>query len=148
MFFVLLSEAAEKYFSKMIQNKSNTQALKETLDIEKLREFVVEHLTKIENEGMLWWQDKEMLQVFERLYKAGVIFLPSDTQERVRWIALVCVGISKFEGFSYGNVLISADFVPDNELEELEDEYGVSVIEDVISFRKKVSEDGWESLVG
>lgn len=123
--------------------------MQETVEIEKLREVVVSLLDKLEKEDRLnWWEDKEIIGAFDQLFTSGVILLPLNVVERVRWIALVCIEICKIEGFSYGNVLNSADYVPDEGLPRLIYSYsGDRAIYDIPIFRKKLTERGWKSLL-
>lgn len=141
-------EAAKRYFSPISPNKDNGRVIAETVEIEKLRKFVVARLTTIEKEWEAgWWEDKELMRMFDKLFITGVILLPMDVVERVRWIALVCIAISEHEGFSYGNVLVLEDYFPNEELESLEHLHGERVVEDVQQFRARIAKRGWKSLL-
>lgn len=130
-------EAALDYFRRISGDKKNDQVMEETARIPKLRAFVVEQLIKIENgpDCPYWWQNKELVNMFLSLNEIGGIELPKESVEKYRWIALVCIVIAELEGFSYGNVLIPADYLPEEKLAEQELIYGVGVIEDIKGFR-------------
>jgi hypothetical protein len=149
MTFDSISSAAEKYFSVISPDKSNVRVIEDTLEVEKLRELVMERLKKLEccSEGLSWWKDKELMTAFHKLFMTGVILLPFNSVERVRWIALVCIAISERENFSYEGILIPADYLPDEELYNLQYEYGAIAIAQVIKFHNKVARKGWGSLL-
>ena len=135
--------ASIEHFYRISREKINSTVLKETVGIVKLRKFVVEQLTKIENGSEpFWWQNKELLAIFQSLSEIGEIVLPTDPVDRARWIALLCVAMAEVEGFSYGNVLIPADYLPEEMLTEQEERYGVGVIDDIRSFRNKLLKEG------
>jgi hypothetical protein len=138
---------AEKWFRKIAPHKTNSEIVWDTIGIDTLAKFVVKRLSIVETEDKpFWWQDKELFRTFERGYSSGIIMLPMDVVERVRWIALMCVAICQKEGFSYGNVLIPPYYIPDEELYQF-DHYGASVLEEVQKFRRDVAEHGWKSLI-
>ena len=144
-----IESAVEKYFLKISPHKTNGKVMQETIDIEKLRKLVVFELEKIEcgKEVDLWWVDKELVRTFDKLYTSGIILLPLDPVERARWVALACIAIGEVEGFAYGNILLSADYMPDEELGDFEDVFGVSVVETIQEFRRKLAKEGWKSLL-
>lgn len=145
----LSSFIAEKYFKKISPYKDNSQVLSETVEIEKLRERVVARLEAIENGNMPnWWEDTELMHIFDQVFTAGIIPLPLDTIERVRWIAFICIAMSIREEFSYGNVLLPIDYLPSEMIFSGEfDQYGQDCLEGVSNFRKQVAERGWKSLL-
>lgn len=144
----LVCNMAEKYFHKISPDKSNAQVMRDTLGIEELRKQVVSRLEIIEKEWSgSWWEDKKLMGAFDQSFVTGKILLPLDVVERVRWIALVCIGISENEEFSYGNILLSVDYLPDEEIPDLEDDYGASVVEEIQKFHKEIAEHGWKSLL-
>lgn len=138
---------ANHLFDKVYGKKSNSAVISDLSKRVYLREAVVFCLTRIESrdEGINWWQDKELMSIFENLYKAGVLPLPADPVERIRWIAFLCMKTCEFDGFSYGNLLISLDYLPD---EQLDDSYGVSVLTDIQNLREELKQKGWNAVFG
>ncbi len=138
----------DTFFEKVLPERENSELFRETLQMAQLREEVIKNLTRFEAEdfGHFWWQDKELMGLFEELYKSGCITLPKNPVDRLRWIALLCVEISKTEGFSWGNVIIPPDYLPDEMVEIYERVYGSDVIEEVIKIREQLKERGWEAI--
>lgn len=143
-----MESAVNSMFAVVFPGKSNYEVFNDALEIYMLREQVLAKLLQIEmsDTGDFWWQDKELMGIFDLLYKSGVILLPTNPAERLRWIALLCVEISNYEEFDCGNVILPIDFLPDEMLELFEDAYGAKLIEEVIKTRKQLVEQGWESL--
>ncbi len=140
--------AADKFFSRISSNKSNSTVLQDILEIEKLGELVISRLEVLEKDDeILWWEDKELIRTFDKLFQAGIVLLPNDPVDRYRWIALVCISFSEKGGFSYGNLLFSVDYLPDEMLPEREERFGVGIIEEEQQFRKKLANEGWKSLL-
>lgn len=135
------------FFEQVLAEKENSELLNEALQIAQLREEVIKNLTRFvaEDEGHFWWQDKELMGIFEELYKGGCITLPKNPVDRLRWTALLCIEISKMEGFSWGNVIIRPDYLPDEMVEIYERVYGTDVIEEVFKIREQLREKGWEA---
>lgn len=144
-----MNPAANIYFSKILPDKKNSAVLQDAVEIAELRKKVVACLERIEKEdaGEPWWKDAELMSIFEAVYTSGCILLPQNPVQRLRWLALLCVEISKVEGFSCGNMIIAPDYVPDKELDLYEDIYGISVIEDIKDIRRKLSQVGWEKAL-
>ena len=142
-----MESAVNSMFSPIFSNKPNSEVLAETLDIDKLREAVVARLAEIEKEdrGHYWWEDKPLMDLIQTVYQSGCILLPTDSVERLRWIALLCVAMSNIEDFSCGNLVLPVDFLPDDMMELYEDVYGLDVIEEVVKIRKQLAEWGWKS---
>jgi len=141
-----MNPAANIYFPRILADKKNSAVLQEAVEIDGLREEVVACLERIEKEdaGEPWWKGTQLMSIFEAVFQSGCILLPRDPVQRLRWIALLCVEISKREGFSCGNIIIAPDYVPDKELGLYEDIYGISVIEDIKDIRRKLSQVGWD----
>lgn len=133
---------------KVIQDKENTEVFEETLELEELRKQVVSRLEWIEknDSGQFWWEDKPLIDLFITLYKCGCISLPKNPVERFRWIALLCLEISKMEEYACGNVVLPPDFLPEEFFEMYEDEYGVGVIDEIRKLRARLAERGWEAV--
>lgn len=142
--------ALNDFFPQIVQGKSNGEVMDDATDMLFLRESVVLCLSRIESEdlGHFWWQDKELMKIFDDLYTAGVLPLPKDPVDRLRWIALVCVECSKEEGFACGDVIIPLDFLPPEMFFVFEDGYSQDIVEEVLALRKKLSELGWEKVFG
>lgn len=143
-----MDSEANTYFDKLLPEKENSEIFNEALQITEFREAVVKNLTRFEAEdvGHFWWQDKGLMSLFEELYKGGCITLPKNPVDRLRWVALLCIEISKLEGFSWGNVVIPPDYLPEEMVEMYERVYGSDVIEEVILIREQLREKGWESV--
>jgi len=144
-----MDSALMNSFSRILRDKENEALLQEALEIDKLREEVVSRLSWLEenDNGDFWWEDEVLMDIFESLYKSGCIYLPRNDVEKLRWIALLSVEICKIEGFSYGNLIIPPDYLPDSEITLFEDRYGVSVIEAVVKLRKDLSSRGWDATL-
>lgn len=136
-----------KYFKTLGQGVDNAEAMKATVDLIDLRKKVVEILAKIEatDSDMFWWENKELMNLFMTLYKSGLIRLPTDAVERLRWIALICAECSKAEEFACGNVIIPPDYLPDDLNAMYEKVYGRAVIDEVINLRNILDANGWEA---
>lgn len=138
---------ADKYFKRISQDKSNSQIMWDTVGIEKLGKDVVARLEVIANREIEhWWDDKELISIFDLLYTSGIILLPLDVVQRVRWIALVCEGVSSKEGYSCGNVIVPVDYLPEEEIYTWSI-YSEQFLEQVMIFRRKVAKHGWKSLL-
>lgn len=136
------------YFPRIVPWKDNEAVLNDTLAIEELRKTLVARMEKIEDSFYgRWWSDRELVSLFHRLDLAGVIFLPKEVTDRMRWIALVCALAAEIEKFAFGNVIVEPDYLPDEFLEEFEKIYGLSVIDEVREFRKQAKESGWEKYI-
>lgn len=138
---------ANKLFDRVSEERSNSAVISDMAKRVFLRKAVVTCLTRIgsRDEGMNWWQDKELMNIFENVYKAGVLPLPSDPVERIRWIAFLCMKTCEFDKFSYGNLLIPLDYLPDD---QLDDSYGVSVLTDTQNLREELKQKGWNAVFG
>lgn len=138
------------FFPLIVDGKGNGEVMDEAVAMLFLRESVVLCLSRIEKDdlGRFWWEDKELMKIFRDLYSAGVLPLPKDPVDRLRWIALVCVECCSEEGFAWGNIIIPLDFLPIEEFELFEDGYSQDMVEEVLALRKKLSELGWEKVFG
>lgn len=140
--------ALNHWFPSVIKDVLNSELFFELIRIDELGDQVVAHLETFEKKdpGYPWQKDIELVGLFDKLYKCGCISLPKDPVHRIRWIALACVLFSKQRKFSYGNVLIPHDWVPDEELEHYE-HWGYIFTEEARQFRKELSEKGWNWLL-
>ncbi|EKD52677.1 MAG: hypothetical protein ACD_61C00275G0006 [uncultured bacterium] len=143
-----MDSAVNSLFSEVLPGKKNSEVFNETCDIDCLREEVVARLAKIEEDDscQYWWQDKQLRNIFESVYKSGCILLPRDAVERLRWIAILCLQMSKIEGFSCGNVIIPPDFLPDDMMEMWVDVYGLDVVGQIAMIRMDLAKQGWEAI--
>lgn len=143
-----MTEMVNKFFSKVSPDKENIEVFNHALEMPKLREYVVSLLKKFEEEDALafWWEDRELMGLFNSVYKSGVIALPSTPVERLRWIALLCAKICEIEGFSWGNIIIPPDYLPTTMVEIYERVYGSVVIEEVLKIRDRLALCGWEAV--
>lgn len=134
------------FFQRVLVEKENHQIFNETLEIVRLREYVIEMLTRIEEtDSGFWWTDNDLMEMFDSLYTSGCIILPRDPVERLRWIALLCIEISEIEGFDCGNIVLPPDFLPEAMFGIYEDVYGVGVIEEIKKIRERLAKQGWEA---
>lgn len=136
-------------FTRIAEHRENIDFFNEALAIPDFPVLIVKHLERIENssDGHDWWLDKELMKIFDDLYKCAIVSLPCEPVERIRWIALICIACSENAGFSYGNVLVPPDYLPDEEIEGYASLYGWDVIERIQELRKQLREKGWNSLV-
>lgn len=143
-----MESAVNSLFPEILPGKANFDIFDETLEIYKLREEVLTRLTFIENndDGSFWWQDKDLIGIFNTLYTSGIILLPRDPVDRLRWIALLCVEISNYEEFDCGNIILPVDFLPAEIFELYEEVYPENIVEGVKKIRKQLAEQGWESM--
>jgi hypothetical protein len=134
-------------FKRVDRRKSNSQIIDQMAKRAFLQSGVVACLARMGSRGAgtNWWQDKELMSVFENMYKAGVLTLPFDPVERIRWIAFLCIRACEYDGFAYGNLLIPLDYLPDD---QLNDSYGISVLEDVLKLRRSLRDVGWNRVFG
>ena len=137
-------------FARVIPNRTNLEVFNEAMSIHQLGDEVVERLIWIEENdpGYYWWEDKQLMQLFEDLYVSGCILLPRDPVDRLRWSALLCVEFSKIYEFTCGNVVLPPDYLPDEQISTWEEYYGSDVIETIISVRKELREKGWDAVFG
>jgi len=137
-------------FPKIVEDKTNAEVMAGLVGSVYFREVVVKHLERIENEdlGHFWWEDKVLMSFFEELFKAGVLLLPSDPVDRIRWIALACVEASNMEDFSCGNIIIPFDFLPVDMFEIFEADFGTKIMDAVIEFRESLAKKGWKVVFG
>ncbi len=139
-------------FPEIVPGRTNEFLLLELNSCFFFRKVAVEHLARIEKEdlGFNWWHDEDLMKLFKDLYLAGVVLLPSDPVDRIRWIALTLIKASKTEGFSWGNIVILLDVLPDEMLEACNNEYkyGQGALEEVRKFRTELREKGWKEVFG
>jgi hypothetical protein len=134
---VIMGEA-DKYFAPIDQKTSNGQLLMQAVGAPENSQFIVQRLESIEDSGDLFGRDEQLNTWFDQQIEAGNIKAPTSPVDKQRWLALMGIAASKKEGFSYGNVLIVPDYLPDDseELQEYESVYGVGIIEDIIRRRE------------
>jgi hypothetical protein len=140
--FQYLAEDADNpaFFNPIIPDKKNSEVLVETIQTPGLARFVVERLAEDERKGKLWWDDEKLASKIKEQTQRGKISVPEDAVERHRWLALVYVSASQKGTFSYGNMLIPADFFPENskEFQQQKKHYGEGVTDDIISVRNEL----------
>ena len=145
-----MDDVAKKFFPVVVPGRENSEVIFDSVKIDLLRKSVVLALKRIETEdlGHCWWEDGELMKIFGDLYKAGVIFLPSDPVDRLRWIALLCIEICVVEEFSWGNVLVPMDYLPYDKFELFEDRYSINVFVEILKIRERLDGVGWHMVFG
>ena len=145
-----MDDVAMMYFPVVVPGKENSEVMFEAVKLDLLRESVVLALKKIETEdlGHRWWEDSELMKIFGDLYKAGVIPLPVNPVDRLRWIALLCIEICVVEEFSWGNVLVPMDYIPYEKFELYEGRYSMSVFIEILKIRERLAGVGWQMVFG
>ncbi len=139
------------YFKTLGQGVNNSEALRAAVELTELRTKVVEILKRIEktDTDAFWWEDKELMALFMTVYKSGLIRLPTNPVERLRWIALVCVECSKAEGWQdHDKIIIPPDYLPDDLNGMYMKVYEPWVIDEVINLRNDLDARGWEAVFG
>ncbi len=144
-FFVF---AVDRWFPRILLQAPNSEVFFEMTDIDVLGDLVVARLDIIKNsgDGHKWYRDKELIGLFDRLYKCGCITLPSDPVDRIRWVALACVLFAKQREFNYGSTITPHDYVSDDELEQYVG-WGHHLIQKTRKFHVELKEKGWNSLL-
>ncbi len=134
-------------FARLSKDKTNARLISDLVKKVYLRKSIVACLARIEAEDTVvnWWQDKELLSVFKNMHQAGVLPLPSDPVERVRWVALICVRACELDKFKYGNLITPLDYLPDD---LIDDSYGVSTLIDIQNLREDLKNRGWNTVFG
>ena len=137
-----LMKAADRYFPQISAGITNGDLLIKTIGEKEASSFIVKRLEDIESKDIFFWNDDMLFKWFEDKVDSNVFTLPKDPVEKIRWQALVCMAASITEGFSYGNVLIPPDILPEESKEFWiwEKHYGTSVLEDIIDLRKQLRE--------
>jgi hypothetical protein len=135
-----LMKAADRYFPQISADITNGNLLIKTIEEKGASSFMIQRLEDIESKGNFFWNDDILFKWFEDKVDSNVFTLPKDPVEKIRWQALVCIAASITEGFSYGNVLIPPDCLPEESkvFWDYEKQYGTAVLEDIIDFRKQL----------
>ncbi len=138
-----LSRIANSNFARLSTRNTNAVILRDLVKMLFLRESVILCLKRIKKDdaGINWWQDVELMGVFKNMYQAGVLQLPFDAVERIRWIALICVSVCIREKFSFGNLISSLDYLPTIELDE---SANPDVTRQILEVRDNLKNNGWE----
>lgn len=142
-----LSRIANSNFARLSARNTNAVILRDLVKKIYLRESVILYLKRIEKDdlGINWWQDSELMNVFKNMYQAGVLPLPFDAVERIRWIALICVSVCIWEEFSFGNLISSLDYLPTS---DLDDSVNLDVARQILELRDNLKNNGWEYVFG
>jgi hypothetical protein len=135
-----LMKAADRYFPQISAGTTNGNLLIKTIEEKEASSFIVQRLEDIESSGDIFWNDKVLFKWFEDKKDSSVFIIPKDPVEKIRWQALVCIAASITEGFSYGNVVIPPDCLPEESEEfwDYEKQYGTAVLENIIDLRKQL----------
>lgn len=112
---------ANTHFSRIDESRTNFELLIEILNIPNLTRIIVERLEREEQEDR-WagcFQDEDIKKRIGEECAAKQIPLPSDQDQRQKWIYLIYITAARIEEFSYGNILRACDVTgePDPELE-------------------------------
>lgn len=135
-----LKDSADKYFVQISEDLSNAELLAKTLQLEGLSVFVVSRLEMVERDDTVFWEDEVLLSGVRAMIEKGQLTMPKDLVDEQRWLALLCIASSVKEGFSYGNVVIVPDYLPDDseEFREYEALYGYDVMEGILARREVI----------
>jgi len=136
----MLMEEADAHFSRIDPKVSNGQLLLQAVNAPKVSSFIVERLEDIERTGELFGNDKALASWFDRQIQSGAIVAPEDPVDKHRWLALLCIAASKKEDFSYGNVVLAPDYLPEDSeaFQEYESVYGAGVMDDILAKRQSL----------
>ena len=136
----LLMSQADKYFPRIDPGTSNGQLLMRAINLQGASSLIVHRLEEIERTGELFNSDQELNTWLDTQIQSKVIHAPMDPVDKYRWLALMCIAASIKEDFSYGNVIIVPDYLPENsaEFREYERMYGAEVIDDILSKRESL----------
>ncbi len=136
----MLMAEADTHFSNIDPKVSNGQLLMQAVNAPGVSSSLVERLESIERSGELFGNDRALANWFDSQIESGAIVAPKDPVDKHRWLALMCIAASKKEDFSYGNVVLAPDYLPEDSKEFLEYEsiYGANVIDDIIAKRQSL----------
>ncbi len=143
-----ISSAVDSFFPIVVPGKENSMVFEEMLEIVSLRHSVVEHLKRIGKTAVnnFWWNDFKLIKLFNDLYKAGIIPMPIDPVDRIRWISLICLECANDSDFDCSETVIPLDFLPLEFFSVMENDYPWRVIVETIKLREKLAQVGWEAI--
>lgn len=138
--------AYDSLFPRISIDKKNNELSEEAIEMVYLRESVVTYLREIEegNGNCFWWQNKKLMNVFDDLYTAGVLALPKDPVDRLRWIALLCVDCCNWQEFDCSNLVTPLDFMTGGMFELFREEFSEEHVKTILDFRDKLRKVGWK----
>lgn len=115
--------SANDLFGRVSGRKTNAEVIDQMSKRVIVRAVVVSCLIRINTrtEETNWWQDTDLMTTFKNMYLAGVLPLPNDPVERLRWIAFLCVRACEVDGYDHGVLLLPLDYLPDDQLDSLPD---------------------------
>ena len=135
--FAFLTSSADKYFSRISPYMENSHVLLTTIQNQGLSDYMRDRLPYEERKSLNPWTDIELQERLQQEIEVGSILAPTDTVEYDRWLGLVCIAFAQQTRFSYGNILLFADVLPEDseEFEEYADMYGWCVLDDIVRRR-------------
>lgn len=142
---------ANDIFSKVSDRKTNAEVIDQMSKRVIVRAVVVSCLIRINtrSEESNWWQDTDLMTTFKSMYLAGVLPLPNDSVERIRWIALLCMRACEIDGYDCGVLLLPLDYLPDDQLDDqLTGKPYELIRKTIIKLRNELRDKGWEAVFG
>lgn len=144
-YFDILIEDAKAHFNRIDPDLDNGEVLRETINTTGITDFIVHRIAYAESNSLAYYDDLELMTWYNSNIASDRIKVPTDPVYRLRWLALLCITACLIEDFPAGNVVIVAEYLPEDSDEFLEygETHGESVLEDIIRKRKAVSQNGW-----
>ncbi len=142
---------ANKIFDRVSDRKTNAEVIDQMSKRVIVRVVVVSCLRRINTRSKEsnWWQDSDLMTTFKNMYLAGVLPLPNDPVERIRWIALLCMRVCEVDKFDCGSLLLPLDYLPDDQLDDLPDSKPHESIRAAVEkLRNELRDEGWDKVFG
>jgi hypothetical protein len=132
-----LLEGSNVYFAPIEPDKSNSEILLQIISSSELVQELSARLIDLESTG--YWYNEKFSAWINDLIAKGTLPAPQDPVDRDRWLALVYISVLNKVGFSYGNIVCAADFLPDGseEFEEYDRIIG-NALEDIRERRARL----------
>lgn len=140
-------DLANSTFERLSTEVSNARLLSDQVKKIYLRKSVIVCLQRIGREGLgiNWWQDTKLMSIFQRMYEAGVLPLPVDPVERIRWIALICARACEFDGLNCDELVNELDYLPT--IGQCKDR-NQDRVDRIKEIRRILKQNGWKSVFG
>ncbi len=142
---------ANEIFGKVSDRKTNAEVMDQMSKRKVVRNMVVSCLCRINTRKAEcnWWQDTELMSLFKSMYYAGILPLPNDPVERLRWFAFLCMRACEVDGYDHGVLLLPLDYLPDDQLDDLPDSKPHESIRAAVEkLRSELRDEGWDKVFG
>lgn len=138
-----LGKIANEKFERLSTSFTNAEILRDLVKRVYLRESVFTRLLSIEESGknIKWWEDEELMNIFKNMYFAGVLLLPYNPVERLRWIALICSSVCEWKKHKNVNLLTDTDLLPVGDV--LADK-SLVLKKEILDIRSELAKNGWD----